>query len=236
MKPLSLKVRRLEKRFGAVVALGEVDLDLEEGAALAVLGPNGAGKSTLLRILAGLLQPTGGEFSVQGHPQGSVAARSRVGFVGHATQLYADLTARENLRFAGRLHGLLEPAARADQLLEEEGLSGVGDRRAGTFSRGIAQRLAIARCLVHDPSVVLLDEPFTGLDRRSAERLAERLRRLPARGRSLILVTHDVRHVAAVADRALVLSGGRICHRAAAAELSPEALDAAADLAEDAGR
>ena len=224
----ALRARGLEKRFGRVEALRGVDLELGRGRSIAVLGPNGAGKSSLLRILAGLARPTAGTLHIDGHTQGSVAARSRVGFVGHATLLYADLTARENLVFAGRMTGVRNAANRAEQLLEEEGLAAVADRRAGTFSRGMSQRLAIARSLMHDPKLVLLDEPFTGLDRRSTQRLTERLARMPSEGRSLVLVTHDVRHVRPIADRAVVLAQGRVVHEATGDDLAPEALEAAA--------
>jgi heme exporter protein A len=201
-----LAVSGLEKRFGAVSALRGVDLELGRGGALAILGPNGAGKSTLLRIMAGLAHPTGGRVEIDGaRPSGK-----RVGYLGHATLLYPDLSAFENLVFAGRLHHVADPAARAHGLLDEEGLAPVARRLAGGFSRGMAQRLSIARARVHDPDLLLLDEPYTGLDRRSADRLTARLRALRADGHTLVLVTHDVGQAAALSGEVVILMDGRV--------------------------
>lgn len=200
---------RLEKRFGPVAALAGIDVVVEGGRVLAVLGPNGAGKSTLLRILAGLARPSAGEVRYAGGVDRR-QARARVGYIAHATFLYPMLSARENLLFAARLHGIAAPGARVDALLDELGLTTVADRLAGGFSRGLAQRLAIARALVHDPALVLLDEPFTGLDPVSADRLAERIRTLRSAGRGLVLVTHDLARAAALADATHVLCEGRV--------------------------
>ncbi|MEZ4216337.1 MAG: heme ABC exporter ATP-binding protein CcmA [Myxococcota bacterium] len=226
---LALRARGLEKRFGAFAALRGVDLDLAAGSCLAVLGPNGAGKSTLLRLLAGLARPTRGELELVADGAGATrgAARAHVGYLGHATLLYAELTAFENLVFAARLCGVADPAARAHALLEAEGLAHAADRRAGDFSRGMSQRLAIARALVHDPRLVLLDEPFTGLDRSAADRLAERLAALRAQGRTCVLVTHELRAASRLADEAIVLLGGRVRARLRGAELEREALERA---------
>jgi heme exporter protein A len=204
----AVEARGLEKRFGAVRALRPLDLEVPAGGSLAVLGPNGAGKSTLLRLLAGLARPSGGTLCVAGAGD-RIAHRRSVGFVGHATFLYPALTARENVILAARLHGVDAPAQRADAALAEVDLGALAERRAGTLSRGAAQRLAIARALVHDPPLLLLDEPFSGLDPRAAERLAERLARLHAEGRSLVLVTHDLARAALLADAAIVLAAGR---------------------------
>jgi len=191
----AIAARGLTKRFGHAVALDGLDLDLDAGVSLAVLGPNGAGKSTLLR---GLARPTAGKLRIDGEDAQQRQARARVGYIGHATLLYPALTARENLIFAARMHGVADPAGRAQALLEDEGLGSAADLLVGGFSRGMAQRVAIARGLVNDPAIVLLDEPFTGLDRRAAERLAERLETLRA---------------AQLAHAALVLDRGRIVHR-----------------------
>jgi len=212
----AIRARALGKRFGAVVALRAVDLDLERGASLAVLGPNGAGKSTLLRILAGLSRPSSGELQIVGRDRDALrrgAARALVGYVGHATLLYPELSALENLVFAARLHGVAHPAARATELLVREGLGDVADRHVRDFSRGMSQRLSIARALVHDPQLVLLDEPFTGLDRSAADRLAERLEGLRRDGRSVVLVTHELPQASRLAERALVLERGRVAAR-----------------------
>ncbi len=234
-----LVARSLVKRFGPVTALDGVDVDIEGGHALAVLGPNGAGKSTLLRILAGLAQATSGELTVTragaaAPGRGRRAARAGVGFAGHATLLYPELSARENLIFHGRLHGIADPQGRADALLADEGLATVADRRAGTFSRGMSQRLSISRALVHDPGVVLLDEPFSGLDRRAGDRLSLRLRALRDEGRLVVLVSHDLARASEIADRAIVLLAGRVAHTASAGELGRDALEDAYARALDA--
>jgi heme exporter protein A len=222
-----LRARGVVKRFGALSALEGVDLAVPPGSLLAVLGPNGAGKSTLLRLLAGLSRPTSGEVTIAGVRADRPAARARVGLVAHATFLYGALTARENLIFAGRLYGVADPAARADALLAEVGLAAVAGRAAGTFSRGMAQRLAVARGLVHDPELLLLDEPFTGLDRAGSERLGARLSSLRDAGRALVLVTHDAARAAALADRVVILSGGRLVYQAERGAIAEASLEAA---------
>lgn len=209
MSELAVAAHGLEKRFGPVPALRALDLELPRGRTLAVLGPNGAGKSTLLRLLAGLARPTRGALRVGPAAGDRRARRARVGLVAHATFLYAALTARENLLLAARLYGVAAPGERADALLAEQGLAEVADRRAGTFSRGMAQRLSIARGLVHDPPVLLLDEPFAGLDPRAADRLEARLARASEAGRTAVLVTHDLARAASLADEGLVLVRGR---------------------------
>lgn len=222
MSPLRLRGEGVEKRYGRVAALRGIDFEFRHGESVAVLGANGAGKSSLLKILAGLSRPSAGSFQANAGaeeaPLAREALRARVGYVGHASLFYGELSARENLVFAARLHGQRPTRERLDALLGEFALLDVADRRADTFSRGMAQRLAIARAIVHDPSVVLLDEPFTGLDEASSERLATRLDALrsdPAGGgRTLVLVTHDPRRAVALADRALVLHAGAL--RAAA--------------------
>lgn len=204
----AIEARGLARRFGRVQALRPLDLRVEAGETLAVLGPNGAGKSTLLRLLAGLARPSSGELVVAGDPRGRAERRRRVGLIAHATFLYPELSARENLWLVARLHGLPDAAERVARALHEQGLADFAERRAGTFSRGMAQRLAIARALLHDPPVLLLDEPFTGLDAAASERLASQLAR--ARGaRTTVLVTHDLERAAALGDRALVLVRGR---------------------------
>lgn len=214
----------LSKRFGPLAALQPLDLTLAAGETLALLGPNGAGKSTLLRLLAGLARPSGGEVRVG--PDGATrpARRAAVGFVAHATFLYAQLTARENLALAAQLYGVAQPDARAAALIEAHELGPVADRTAGELSRGWAQRVSIARALVHEPRLFLLDEPFTGLDPRAAEKLAERLAAQRGGERAAVLVTHELARAVQLATRALVLVRGR------ALELAPSALATTAAL------
>ena len=234
MNPTAISARRLVKRFGRTAALRGLDLELANGSTLAVLGANGAGKSTLLRMIAGLARPSSGSLEVAGRPATSREARRCIGYVGHAKLLYPSLTARENLLFAARLYGLRDGAQRADAALAREGLAEVAGRLAGGFSRGMAQRLSIARGLIHEPEILLLDEPYTGLDRRSAERLAERIASLRGEGRTILWVTHDPERAARDSDRALVLAGGTVHFDVAGAELQASALEAALDAEADA--
>jgi ABC-type multidrug transport system ATPase subunit len=206
--------RDLVKRFGRSTALRGIDFEVPVGSAFAVLGANGAGKSTLLRLVSGLARPSSGSLEVGGVPAAHPEARARVGYVGHATQLYPALTARENLLFAARLRGVEAGRERVAALLEQEALAAVADVPAGALSRGLAQRLSIARALVHAPDLLLLDEPFDGLDGPSCARLATRLRALRADRRTLLLVTHDARRAAGLCDAALVLARGQVAARA----------------------
>jgi ABC-type multidrug transport system ATPase subunit len=228
---LVLRTRALEKRFGPLVALHPLDLELASGSALAVLGPNGAGKSTLLRLLAGLARPSAG--SIELHPEGRsrIERRRSVGLVGHATFLTPTLTTRENLVLAARLYGVEAPREHAARALAAEELLPVAERRAGALSRGLAQRAAIARALLHDPKLVLLDEPWTGLDARAAARLSARLAEEKSAGRTLVIVTHDLGRVVGLTERALLLVRGRSAWLEAAALRDPAALEAAASAA-----
>jgi len=228
---LVLRTRALEKRFGPLVALHPLDLELASGSALAVLGPNGAGKSTLLRLLAGLARPSAG--SIEIHPEGSsrIDRRRSVGLVGHASFLTPTLTTRENLLLAARLYGLEAPGERVARALAAEELMPVAERRAGALSRGLAQRAAIARALLHDPKLVLLDEPWTGLDARAAARLSQRLAAERNAGRALVIVTHDLGRVVGLAERAVVLVWGRAAWLEAAAVRDTASLKAAAGAA-----
>jgi heme exporter protein A len=190
----ALEVRGLTRRFGPVHALRGIDFMLARGDALAVFGPNGAGKTTLLRVVAGLVRPGSGEVRLYGEPmvRGAGEHRRRVGFISHHSFLYDGLTARENLTFYARIYGLASPQGRAEAALEAVGLRERASSPVATFSRGMVQRLAIARALLPDPDVVLLDEPFTGLDQQAAAALRVQLQRLHAERRTVVLVTHDL--------------------------------------------
>jgi heme exporter protein A len=204
----AVAARGLAKRFGPVVALHPLDFDLARGGVLAVLGPNGAGKTTLLRLLAGLARPSAGAVALGDAGGDRRARRARVGFVGHATMLYGALSARENLVFAGRLFGVRDPARRAGELLDRFELDAAADRPVASVSRGTAQRAALARALVHDPELLLLDEPWTGLDARAAALLEALLRDL-AGSRTLVLSSHDLARAARLASDAILLVAGR---------------------------
>lgn len=206
-----LAARGLRRTFGRLRVLSDIDLTLSPGEALAVAGPNGAGKSTLLRILAGLMRPTAGEVHVLGRPITADAAEARraIGLLSHQSLLYDDLTVMENLTFAARLYGLARPAEAARAALEAAGLAGRGNDSPRRLSRGLLQRAAIARALLHAPRVLLLDEPFTALDAASADRLRGMLEARRAEGLGLVIVTHHLAEVWEVATRVAVLVEGR---------------------------
>ena len=206
-----LEVAGLTKRFGHVRALRGVDFVLGAGESLAVFGPNGAGKTTLLRILAGLLKPDGGTVRFGGEllVRGNAAHRRRVGLISHHSLLYDGLTAAENLVFHARLYSVADPRAAAARALAGVGLEARASDLVGTFSRGMVQRLAIARALLHDPDVMLLDEPFSGLDQRAAATLRELLGRLRAERRTMVLVTHNIDEGLELATHVAIQVAGR---------------------------
>lgn len=194
-------------RFGGVPALDDVSFTLPAGHTLALFGPNGSGKTTLLKVLAGLIKPNLGHAGVQG-------GRGAIGWIGHQSLLYGQLTVRENLRFWGSLYRVRTPVldARIASLTARVDLREQLDRRVGTLSRGQTQRAAIARALIHDPSVLLLDEPFTGLDRVAASELTALVKEFAGagEGRATILVTHNVEEGTDLATDVAVLKTGRL--------------------------
>jgi heme exporter protein A len=210
----TVAVEKLVKRYGRQRALAGVSLTLRAGSLCAILGENGAGKSTLLGILSTLVKPTSGEVAFQAGGQRQPPdsrLRRQIGVLAHDSFLYAGLTAYENLQFYGRLFGVEGAEARAAALLDEVGLEEAArDRPAGGYSRGMQQRLALARALLHDPQVLLLDEPFTGLDRTGAEALSRTLAKARADGRVVLVVTHDLESIGGVTDHVVVLRRGRV--------------------------
>jgi heme exporter protein A len=203
----AIELQRLTRRYGDREALSDVTLTLDPGATLVVFGPNGAGKTTLLRVLATLLRPHAGDARVLGHdlPEAGWAVRGHVGFLGHSSLLYRDLTARENLRFHAKLHGA--PASRVEELLQAVGLTPRADDPVHTYSRGMVQRAAVARAVLHDPELLLLDEPTANLDPRAAELVDPLIGR--ASGRTRVVTSHDPVGGLQGADLALGLRGGR---------------------------
>jgi heme ABC exporter ATP-binding subunit CcmA len=193
-------------------ALHQISFSCRAGEVVGLLGPNGAGKSTLLAILSTLLTPTSGRIHYGSHTaaRSGAALRRRLGWLGHDLQIYPELTARENLAFFARLHGVAEVSARVDAALGSARLTARGDDLVSSFSRGMRQRLALERALLHDPRLVLLDEPFTGLDQAAAEALSSRLRTLAARGAMVLMATHDFDLADHVLDRAVILRDGRL--------------------------
>jgi heme exporter protein A len=206
-----VEARGVEKWYGPLPAVRGVSLELRRGEFLTLFGPNGAGKSTLLRVLAGVVRPTRGEVRIGGETVtgGEGGWRRRIGVLSHQTYLYSGLTAAENLEFYARLYGLDRRRERAEEALRGVGLlERRGDRVRG-FSRGMQQRLALARTLLHDPEVVLLDEPYTGLDPHAAAMLRATLERLRDGRRTVLLVTHNLSQGLELADRVAVQVGGR---------------------------
>ena len=210
MSAPAVEARALEKWYGPLAAVRGVDFSLAPGEFLAVFGPNGAGKTTLLRMLCGAVKPTRGSVLVGGHDVAKEdGARRRIGLLSHQTFLYPGLTAAENLDFYGRLYGLSGRRARVDAALESVGLHGRAGDRVRTFSRGMQQRLALARTLLHEPRVVLLDEPYTGLDPHAAAMLRDVLDRLRDGRTTVVLVTHNLSQGLEQADRVVVQVGGK---------------------------
>ncbi len=209
---LAIQVRNLTKSFGHQVALRGVDLDLAEGEFLTLFGPNGAGKTTLIRIIASLARPTAGRVHVQGEDLGRAATtlRQNIGLISHNPLLYGDLTPDENLRFFARMYDLPQADQRIDAVLEQVGLSARRRDPVRTFSRGMVQRLTIARAILHDPAIMLLDEPYTGLDLQAADMLRAVLQDLAACNRSVILTTHNLEQGLEMCDRAAILNRGRV--------------------------
>jgi heme exporter protein A len=206
-----LEALGLARTYGPIRAVDDISFSLEEGELLTLLGPNGAGKTTLLGMLGGALRPHAGEIRFRGEPRdpGETSWRREIGVLSHRTFLYGPLTARENLDFYGRLYGLEGLARKVHERLEEVGLEPHRDRPVRDFSRGMRQRLALARTLLHDPSLVLLDEPFTGLDVHAAALLREVLARLKDGRRTVVLVTHSLADGLALADRVAIQVDGR---------------------------
>jgi heme exporter protein A len=211
--PSILEARGVHKSFGPVKALRGADIALLKGEVLALFGANGAGKSTLVRCLASLMKPDRGEILVGGKKLSSLPGRDgrgRLGLVAHQSLLYDSLTAEENLVFYGSLYGIASPLDRARTLLREFGLAERAHDAVRGFSRGMQQRLSLARALVHDPEVLLLDEPSTGLDPTASSALLARLARFRQEGRSAIVISHDIASALSISDRFAILSRGRI--------------------------
>lgn len=221
-----IEVHHLLKRFGPKMVLRGLEFHVEAGEFVALLGPNGAGKTTFLRILSSLSRATLGEVSIAGYslPNQAAAVRRRLGVVSHMPLLYGDLTAEENLRFYGRMYGLERLEQRVDGVLETVGLASRRRDLVRTFSRGMQQRLAIGRAVLHDPDVLLLDEPHTGLDQDACAMLDDVLRQVTARGRTVVMTSHDLSRAEDLAGRFDVLTRGVICASARAADLPRDGL------------
>ena len=221
-----INVRKLVKRFGLKPVLRGMDFSVESGESVAILGPNGAGKTTFLRILASLSRPTMGTVNIAGYylPNQAAAIRRRLGVVSHLPLLYGDLTAEENLHFYARLYAINHPNTRITEVLEMVGLASRRRDLVRTFSRGMQQRLAIGRAVLHDPDVMLFDEPHTGLDQDASQMLDTVLREVAARGRTVVMTSHDLARVGNLASRFDVLSRGVITASVQRSQMDPNNL------------
>ncbi|MGE5618235.1 MAG: ABC transporter ATP-binding protein [Sphingomonadaceae bacterium] len=221
---LALEAKGVTKRFGHRLVLKGIGLSLARGERVAIFGPNGAGKTTLMRILATVASPTTGRVVIDGidPEEDPLEARRRIGVVSHHSYLYDDLTARENLRFYGRMYDVQNLDRRIAQTVERVGLTARLDDRVGTFSHGMRQRIAMARAILHDPEVLMLDEPEAGLDQDALELLVDLLRE-PASGRrrAALVITHHLDLGLALSDRVVILVDGRIAFQAPSEELDP---------------
>jgi heme exporter protein A len=221
-----IAVRKLIKRFGPRTVLRGLDFAVRQGEFVALLGPNGAGKTTFLRVLASLSAPSLGVVEIAGFrlPGQAAAVRRRLGVVLHQPLLYGDLTAGENLQFYGRVYSLPDLDARIGATLELVGLAGRQRDLVRTFSRGMQQRLSIARAVLHDPDVILFDEPYTGLDQDASAMLDDVLRKVAAQGKTIVMTSHDLARTADLASRFDVLSRGVIAASATSREVGVDNL------------
>lgn len=210
MTNVIIEAENVCKTFAWTPVLQGVSCRIHTGEIVCLFGPNGAGKTTLLRMLATLLQPTSGALRLFGQPPTSAAVRRRLGFLGHESFLYPDLTPIENLTFYSRAYQLTNGAQRIDHVLERVGLQQWRDTPMRVFSRGMEQRLSLARTLLHEPDLFLLDEPYTGLDARGIAILQAELATVQEQGKTVVLTTHDVALGLDIASRALILHRGRI--------------------------
>jgi heme exporter protein A len=207
-----INVQNMVKRFGPKTVLSGVNFKVASGEFVALLGPNGAGKTTFLRILSSLVRPSFGEVLLEGYklPGQASSVRSRLGVVSHLPLLYGDLSAEENLHFYARLYDLADANSRVQAVLHQIGLSARRKDLVRAFSRGMQQRLAIGRAILHDPTILLLDEPHTGLDQEASEMLDTVLKQVTGSGRTVVMTSHDLVRVEELASRFDILSRGNI--------------------------
>ena len=216
-----ITVKKLVKRFGPITVLRELDFNVNSGEFVALLGPNGAGKTTLLRILSSLMRPTSGIVQVASCslPSQGASLRAKLGVVSHQPLLYGDLTAAENLQFFSKLYSI--GPERIPEILDLVGLLPRRDDLVRTFSRGMQQRLAIGRAILHNPTILLLDEPHTGLDQAAGEILDRILQEVALEGRTVVMTSHDLVRSAELASRLVLLSKGEISNSVSTAGLDP---------------
>lgn len=211
-----LSISGLTKRFGVVTALWNVDLSILPGDFVAIFGPNGAGKSTLLQLVAQLSKPSEGSIEF---PEAADSGREEVGYVSHMSLLYNDLTGFENLVFFARLYGIEKPVERANELLEKMNLKQARNQFAGSYSSGMKQRLKIARAMLHEPRLLLLDEPYAGLDQHGSRLLTGLLKQLREEQRTVLLITHNLGEGLDLSSRIVIMNRGQVVYRAARDEV-----------------
>ncbi len=225
-----IEIKGLVKAFGYMPVLRGLDLQVERGSFLALLGPNGSGKTTLMRILTALSKPTAGTVLIGGWslPAEAAAVRAQLGVVAHQPLLYDDLTAAENLHFYGQLYGLPRPLrqGRVAEVLARVGLGARADDLVRTFSRGMQQRLAIARAILHRPHVLFFDEPYTGLDQDAAAMLDALLRDVARDGHTIVMTSHDLARAHALSSHMAILSRGKIGFHGLSSDIRPDSLPA----------
>jgi heme ABC exporter ATP-binding subunit CcmA len=222
MSAAALEVSGVWKYYGDFPALRDIGFRVIPGSTVALLGRNGAGKTTLLRILAGLSKPSRGSVTINGMNVREEATRRRIGVLGHGISLYDELSAAENLNLFAKLYGVANPVQRVEEMLERTGLERVRDGLAREFSRGMRQRLAVARVFLHDPEILILDEPFTALDDRAIAVLQALLNDMHARSRTIVMSTHQLREALELATHVAMIQRGQIVY---AGERRQEMLD-----------
>ncbi len=224
--PWAVEVEDLRKDLGSAAILRGVNLRVPSNSSVIIIGPNGAGKTTLLRILATLSRPSGGRVRIDGLDleHFDLTIRQRIGFASHQTYLYGDLSSLENLRFYGGMYGVHDLEHRITELLEQFGLADRREHLVRTLSRGMQQRLSLARALLHHPKIVLLDEPYAGLDRRAVDALANTLCELHTQGCTALLTTHELERGMQMTDRVALMVAGRIVFEAPTQTLSSKQL------------
>lgn len=222
---MMIHVHDVTKNFGSMTVLDNVNFSVKGGEFLTIVGPNGAGKTTLIKIMATLVNATGGTveiggFNVKKSPE---KVRGIIGVISHNTYLYNELTAGENLKFFGKMYAIPESDRRVDEVLGDTGLADRKHDRVGTFSRGMKQRLSIARAILHKPSVLLLDEPYTGLDQQASASLESVLNSLTGSGITTIMISHDLKRGLALADQVMIMASGTAMYHAPASEIADAA-------------
>lgn len=208
----AIETENLKRSFGYIDALNGIDLKVSHGSFLTIFGPNGAGKTTLIKILSTLIKPSSGNAFVNGIDvtEGGEKIRGKIGLISHNTFSYNNLTPYENLKFYGKLHGLSDLKTRIEELINEVGLSQRMHDPVRTFSRGMQQRLSIARAMLNNPSIIFLDEPYTGLDQHAAKILTEILKKLHKEQNTILMITHNLKQGLEICDRVNILVAGKI--------------------------